>query len=579
MACISFPQFLSLPRCHLNRSYSPLNHLVQLSELRSGFKWSHVVMARRKASSDAVLEDSEDNGSVIKEKTTRTYKTKRATARTRKKSIAESTEEKDDSAVNKDASIEERTPSSSENSKKKTRRTRKKDASVSAGMEEEKKEKTVRRGRKSKKESEILEDKGSGAEVSDAEISDQDDTSFLANVEEESEDDLELVKDEGEDISFTYGWPPLVCCFGAAQHAFVPSGRPANRLIDYEIHDRMKDTLWSPEKFVRAPGGSVGSVALALASLGGKVAFMGKLGNDDYGQTMLYYLNVNNVQTRSVRLDGDRATAVSLMKIRKKGPLRMSCVKPCAEDCLSESDINIDVLKEAKMFYFSTHSLIDRNMRSTTLRAIKIAKKFGGVIFYDLNLPMPLWQSREETKMFIQQVWNLADIIEVTKQELEFLCGIEPSEEFDTKNNARSKFVHYEPEVVAPLWHENLKVLFVTNGTSKIHYYTKELNGAISGMEDPPLTPFTCDMSAAGDGIVAGLMRMLTVQPELITDKGYLVQTIKYAIDCGVIDQWKLGRTRGFPPKEDMEEVIPDLDGISSIMETEYRTVEPVSVS
>jgi sugar/nucleoside kinase (ribokinase family) len=161
---------------------------------------------------------------------------------------------------------------------------------------------------------------------------------------------------------------------------------------------------------------------------------------------------------------------------------------------------------QAKMFYFNTHSLLDRNMRSTTLQAIKIAKHFGAVVFYDVNLPMPLWHSQEETKTFIQQVWNLADIIEVTKQELEFLCGITPYEEFDTKNNARSKFVHYDPEVVAPLWHENLKVLFVTNGTSKIHYYTAELDGSVSGMEDAPITPFTSDMSASGDGIVAGTL-------------------------------------------------------------------------
>lgn len=164
-------------------------------------------------------------------------------------------------------------------------------------------------------------------------------------------------------------------------------------------------------------------------------------------------------------------------------------------------------IMQAKVFYFNTHSLLDRNMRSTTLQAIKISKHFGGVVFYDLNLPMPLWHSREETILYIQQFWNLADIIEVTKQELEFLCGITPFEEFDTKNNNSLKFIHYEPEVVAPLWHENLKVLFVTNGTSKIHYYTKEQDGAVLGMEDAPITPFTCDMSATGDGIVAGTLQ------------------------------------------------------------------------
>lgn len=74
------------------------------------------------------------------------------------------------------------------------------------------------------------------------------------------------------------------------------------------------------------------------------------------------------------------------------------------------------------------------------------------------------------------------------------------------------------------------------------------------------------------------LLRMLTVQPDLITDKGYIEHTIKYAINCGVTDQWLLGQTRGFPPEEDMEEeVVPDSNGIRSITEMEYRTLKPVS--
>lgn len=68
------------------------------------------------------------------------------------------------------------------------------------------------------------------------------------------------------------------------------------------------------------------------------------------------------------------------------------------------------------------------------------------------------------------------------------------------------------------------------------------------------------------------------MQPHLIIDKGYLEHSIRYAIDCGVIDQWLLARQRGYPPKEDMEEeVVPDQDGIRSITEKEYRTLAPVS--
>lgn len=70
---------------------------------------------------------------------------------------------------------------------------------------------------------------------------------------------------------------------------------------------------------------------------------------------------------------------------------------------------------------------------------------------------------------------------------------------------------------------------------------------------------------------------MLTVQPHLITDKGYLEHSIKYAINCGVIDQWLQARKLGYPAKEGMDDVEADPHGIRSITEKEYRTLVPAS--
>lgn len=70
-------------------------------------------------------------------------------------------------------------------------------------------------------------------------------------------------------------------------------------------------------------------------------------------------------------------------------------------------------------------------------------------------------------------------------------------------------------------------------------------------------------------------MRMLTVQPDLITDKEYLEHSIKYAINCGMTDQWIQARRRGFPPKEGQEDMVePDENGIISLLEKEYRTLK-----
>ncbi|TVU17140.1 hypothetical protein EJB05_33156, partial [Eragrostis curvula] len=429
---------------------------------------------------------------------------------------------------------------STEETKKVKRRGRKK-ATTTASSEEEKdkaKEPKKRGRRRVKSVDESSDDEREDQNkdlMPSNERDDETEKQVLANVLE-SKIESALSEDIGEVDSLT----PLVCCFGPAKYSFIPSGRPANRLIDHEIHDRMKDMFWSPDKFVRAPGGPSSNVALALAAIGGRVEFMGKVGDDEYGQSLLYHLNINGVQTRAVSIDPSAPTAVSIMK--------------------------------AKMFYYNSSALLEPNTESSLLKAIDISKKFGGQIFFDLNLPLPLWSSSKETKSFIKDAWEAANIIEVTKQELEFLCGIKPSENFDTNDNDKSKFTHYNPDIIMKLWHDNLKVLFVTNGTSKIHYYTKNHNGWVRGTEDAPITPFTSDMSQSGDAIVAALMRMLAANPHLVTDKVYLHKAAKYAIKCGVIDQWVLARERGFLPKE-REDTTGEQYEVRSITEREYRTL------
>ncbi|PUZ38039.1 hypothetical protein GQ55_9G165600 [Panicum hallii var. hallii] len=519
------------------------------------------VNAASRTSQNAV-EGSRDEDSDSETST----KKKRASRRGRKKATTETLEgEREESQI----SSEQESP---EETKKVKRRGRKKAATTASSEEEmDKAKEPKKRGRRKVKTTEESSDNEGDDQGKDLMPSNErEDQTVIKNLANDLETKIELALHE--DIGEVDSLMPLVCCFGPAKFSFIPSGRPADRLIDHEIHDRMKDMFWSPDEFMRAPGGPSSNVALALAAIGGRVAFMGKLGDDEYGQSLLYHLNVNGVQTRAICMDPSAPTAVSLMKVTSKGSLKTNCVKPCAEDYFLQSDINPAVLKEAKMFYYNSSALLEPTTQSSLLKAIDVSKKFGGIIFFDLNLPFPLWSSSKETMSLIKDAWEAADIIEVTKQELEFLCDIKPSEKFDTSDNDKSKFTHYSPEVIMKLWHDNLKVLFVTNGTSKIHYYTEKHNGWVRGTEDAPITPFTSEMSQSGDAIVAALMRMLAINPHLVTDKVYLHKAVKHAIKCGVIDQWVLARERGFLPKERADPTSEQYE-VRSITEREYRTL------
>lgn len=77
--------------------------------------------------------------------------------------------------------------------------------------------------------------------------------------------------------------------------------------------------------------------------------------------------------------------------------------------------------EQARIFHFNSEVLLSPSLEAALFRAIKCSQKFGGLIFFDLNLPLPLWESRDKTREVIKKAWEEANIIEVTKQELEFL--------------------------------------------------------------------------------------------------------------------------------------------------------------
>jgi sugar/nucleoside kinase (ribokinase family) len=155
------------------------------------------------------------------------------------------------------------------------------------------------------------------------------------------------------------------------------------------------------------------------------------------------------------------------------------------------------------MLYFNSSALLDSKSKSTLMEVIRIMKSQGSLIFFDVNLPLPLWYSSEEAKSFLKEAFAVSNFIELTQHELDFLCGIEQNA------MGNKKFVHRSRKRLEEFWHDSLEVLFVTNGTSGVSYYTKENDQYFVGTEDIQIEPSSCEMSASGDALVAGIYMSL----------------------------------------------------------------------
>jgi ribokinase len=87
-----------------------------------------------------------------------------------------------------------------------------------------------------------------------------------------------------------------------------------------------------------APGGKGANQAVAVARLGGRVAFVGRVGNDDRGALFIQHLAKQGVDTRHLRRDPDAQTGVALVMVDGSGEKQILAV-PHANGRVSGEDL------------------------------------------------------------------------------------------------------------------------------------------------------------------------------------------------------------------------------------------------
>ncbi|XP_073048752.1 fructokinase-2-like [Primulina eburnea] len=284
--------------------------------------------------------------------------------------------------------------------------------------------------------------------------------------------------------------------------------------------------------FLKAPGGAPANVAIAVSRLGGRAAFVGKLGDDEFGHMLAGILTENGVTAEGVSFDTGARTALAFVTLRADGEREFMFYRnPSADMLLTPDELNLDLIRSAKAFHYGSISLIVEPCRSAHLKAMEVAKQVGALLSYDPNLRLPLWPSEEEARVQIMSIWNKADVIKISDVELEFLTG---SNKIDD-------------ESALSLWHDDLKLLLVTLGEKGCRYYTEHFHGSVDAYRVK-----TVDTTGAGDSFVGALLCKIVDDHSIIQDEGRLKEVLKYASACGAITTTKKGAIPALPTHSDI---------------------------
>ncbi len=156
------------------------------------------------------------------------------------------------------------------------------------------------------------------------------------------------------------------------------------------------------------------------------------------------------------------------------------------------------------------------------------------LVSYDPNLRLALWPDAAAAKEGMLSVWEQADIIKVSDEELVFLTG---KSDID--------------KAVEGLWHDHLQLMVVTLGKSGSRYYTPDYMGEVSGFNVKSI-----DTTGAGDGFVAGLLFGLLQHPEDWQEESRLQAICRLANAVGALTTTERGAIPALPTLEKVHQFL-----------------------
>ncbi|HBL77353.1 MAG: carbohydrate kinase [Bacteroidetes bacterium GWF2_42_66] len=162
-------------------------------------------------------------------------------------------------------------------------------------------------------------------------------------------------------------------------------------------------------------GSSSAIFASNIASLGARVAFIGKIGNDKFGEIVLESLQKKKVDISMIKIDKNVGTGATV--VLNVDEDRANTTYPGAMDHLTINDITEYDIEKARHLHFSSYFL-QPGMWGNLGELFRKAKKLGLTTSFDMQ-----WDPKETWELDIADVLPNVDIFLPNEKEIMFLTG------------------------------------------------------------------------------------------------------------------------------------------------------------
>lgn len=289
--------------------------------------------------------------------------------------------------------------------------------------------------------------------------------------------------------------------------------------------------------FEANPGGAPCNVLSMLARLGRKTAFIGKVGNDQFGHYLKETVEDVGIDTQNLLLDEQVHTTLAFVHTKKDGDRDFSFYRnPGADMNLQAFEVREETIAASRIFHFGSLSLTHEGNRAATKKALELAKKHQCLISFDPNLRKPLWDSLDEAKKQIGFGLSVCDILKISDDELTWFTGKED----------------YDEGVRALKQQYPIPLILLSMGRDGSRAYYKD---AIVEAR-PFLQENTIETTGAGDTFCACILHHVLDHGLNGLTEETLLETLTFANAAASFITTKKGALRVMPSREEIEQLL-----------------------
>lgn len=268
---------------------------------------------------------------------------------------------------------------------------------------------------------------------------------------------------------------PSVIAIGEVLIDFIPSSVA-----------KLKDLQF----FEKCPGGAPANFAVGISRLGIETAFIGKVGDDPFGEYLHEILEKEGVNVKHLKkgIPGENTSLAFVYYDKNLDRDFFFYRNNAADQKFSKEELIPEFFSNIKFLHIGSISLAVEPIRSATFEAIRLCKEAGGRVSFDPNIRLSFWESEDSLRKMLYKALKHTDIFLPSKDELDFIF---PDEKIDEQQKIKLLFEKFPIEIVA-LKKGNEGCLI------------RERNGF--NLQLPSFEIEITDTTGAGDGFNAGFI-------------------------------------------------------------------------